>query len=232
MEYTDFAAFEKKTGYEFRNSRLLKTALTHSSYASEHGKSYMSNNERLEFIGDAFLDAIVGMKLYDIMSDVHEGELSKTRANVVCERSLAEIARDIGLGEWLMLGRGEDASGGRNKDSILADALEAVIGAVIIDGGYDAGRRLVLGLFADHIRLAVRGELYSDYKTMLQEKLQKKYHTVSIEYEIVGESGPDHDKTFTVEVSVRGRVLGRGSGRNKKEAEQAAAKDVIVKGEI
>lgn len=227
----DLGGLEEKLGYAFRNQRLLVNALTHSSYASEKGRSYRENNERLEFIGDAYLDAIVGSKIYDIVPDKHEGFLSKTRAAVVCERSLAEIAREIGLGDYILLGHGEETGGGRDKDSILADGVEAIIGAIFKDGGYDSASSVVLDLFGDHIRLAIQGKLYKDYKTTLQEMLQEKYRNPEIQYVILEEKGPDHDKTFTAEVRVNGRAMGTGQGRSKKEAQQAAARQVILKGE-
>jgi ribonuclease-3 len=158
----------EKLEYEFRDQSLLVNALTHSSYSSEHKMPYASNNERLEFIGDAYVDAAVGAELFIIMKDAPEGVLSKNRADVVREESLADAARGIGLGDYIFMGKGEEATGGRNKDSILADCFEAVIGAIIIDGGYDAGRKVVLELLGEKISLAVAGKLRNDYKTMLQ----------------------------------------------------------------
>lgn len=219
-----------RLGYEFRDESLLTNALTHSSYSSEHRMEYASNNERLEFIGDAYVDAAVGAELFRIMKDAPEGILSRNRADVVREESLADAARGIGLGEYMYMGRGEESTGGRSKDSILADCFEAVIGAIITDGGYDAGRDVVLRLLGDKIELAVQGKLRQDYKTMLQEKIQEKNHTARIRYATIGESGPDHNKTFTVEVSAGGDVLGRGTGKSKSKAEQEAAKDALSKG--
>ena len=223
---------ENRIVYSFKNKELLKTALTHSSYASEHNMSYEKNNERLEFIGDGYLDAIVGNRLFEIMKDSHEGTLSRDRADVVREESLADIARLIELGDYLMLGKGEESSGGRNKNSILADAMEAVLGAIIIDGGFETGKRIVLELFADKIDLAVKGKLNKDYKSRLQEKLQEKYRTIKIKYVLTSTSGPDHDKTFNVDVVVGNKVLGSGSGKSKAKAEQDAASNVLTKGEI
>ena len=218
--------------YKFTDQELFKMALTHSSYASEQGMSYEFNNERLEFIGDAYIDAVVGAKLFSIMSTSQEGILSRARADVVCEESLANVARDIDLGKYLYLGKGEDLSGGRNKDSILADALEALIGAIILDGGYEEGSRVILNLLDQKIRLAVKGKLNKDFKTKLQEKIQEKYQTVKINYKLISETGPDHDKMFTVDVVVQNKVFGRGRGKSKSKAEQAAAQDVLLKGEI
>ena len=220
----------KKLEYEFRDQSLLVNALTHSSYSSEHKMPYASNNERLEFIGDAYVDAAVGAELFIIMKDAPEGVLSKNRADVVREESLADVARGIGLGDYIYMGKGEESTGGRNKDSILADCFEALIGAVIIDGGYDAGKRVVLDLLSEKISLAVAGKLRNDYKTMLQEKIQEKDHELRIRYSTVSESGPDHNKTFTVEVLAGNDVIGSGTGKSKSKAEQEAAKDALSKG--
>ena len=222
----------KKIGYEFNDRSLLTNALTHSSYSSEHKMDYASNNERLEFIGDAYVDAAVGAELFRIMKSAPEGVLSKNRADVVREESLADAARAINLGEYIYMGRGEESTGGRNKDSILADAFEALIGAIIIDGGYDAGKRVILDLLNEKIGLAVAGKLRQDYKTMLQEKLQEKNHDVRIKYNTVSESGPDHNKTFNVEVMAGTRVLGSGSGKSKAKAEQDAARDALMNGSV
>ncbi|MBR7088716.1 MAG: ribonuclease III [Mogibacterium sp.] len=222
----------EQIGYEFSDESLLRNALTHSSYSSEHKMDYASNNERLEFIGDAYVDAVVGAELFLIMKDAPEGVLSKNRADVVREESLADAARGIGLGDYIYMGKGEEATGGRNKDSILADCFEALIGAIITDGGYDAGRKVVLDLLREKISLAVEGKLRSDYKTMLQEKIQEKSHDVRIKYNTVSESGPDHNKTFTVEVMAGTKSIGRGSGKSKSKAEQEAAKDALSKGVV
>ena len=219
-------------GYEFRDMSILKNALTHSSYSSEHKMEYSSNNERLEFIGDAYVDAAVGAELFRIMKDAPEGVLSKNRADVVREESLADVARSIELGDYIYMGKGEEITGGRNKDSILADCFEALIGAVIVDGGYEAGRKVILDLLGEKITLAVEGKLRQDYKTMLQEKFQEKNHDHRIKYITIGESGPDHNKTFTVEVRAGDRLLGSGCGKSKSKAEQEAAKDALSKGVV
>ena len=219
------------TGYSFSDERLIRNALTHSSDASEHRLGYGMNNERLEFIGDAFVDAVVGTELFGMMRDAHEGELSRCRADVVCEDTLADVASGMGLGDYLYLGRGEEANGGRHKPSILADAFEALMGAIIMDGGYEACRGVILRLLGDRIALASEGKLNKDYKTKLQEILQNKDRNVKIAYEITDQSGPDHSKLFTTQVTMNGRVLGRGSGRSKARAEQAAAEDALTKGE-
>lgn len=217
-------------GYRFKSEKLVKTALTHSSYASEKKLGYERNNERLEFIGDAYVDAVVGARLFEIMGTAHEGILSRCRADVVCEDTLAGTASEMGLGEFLYLGKGEEASGGRNKASILADAFEALMGAVILDGGYETGRNIILNLLEERIILGAQGKLNKDFKTKLQEKLQDEDHNVRIEYRKVAESGPDHNKTFTVEVEINGRAAGRGMGQSKAKAEQAAAEDALSKG--
>lgn len=229
---SDFSRLYEVLGYSFKDEDLLRKALTHSSYASEHRLGYESNNERLEFIGDAYVDAVVGARLFEIMSKANEGMLSRCRADVVCEDSLADAAANMGLGDFLYMGRGEDSSGGRQKPSILADAFEALMGAVILDGGYEAGEAVILRLLTDKIKSASEGKLNKDFKTRLQEGLQEKDHKVSIEYRLVSESGPDHNKTFTIEVRASGKRLGCGSGRSKAKAEQAAAKDAILKGAI
>lgn len=226
----DYEKLYKLIGYRFKSEKLVKTALTHSSYASEHKLGYERNNERLEFIGDAYVDAVVGARLFEIMGSAHEGVLSRCRADVVCEDSLADTASEMGLGEFLYLGKGEEASGGRKKASILADAFEALVGAIILDGGYDAGRDTILRLLDKRIILGAQGKLNKDYKTKLQEKLQEADHNVKIEYRKIAESGPDHNKTFTIEVEINGKTAGRGTGQSKAKAEQAAAEDALSKG--
>lgn len=226
----DLEKLYKIIGYRFKNEELIKTALTHSSYASEHKLGYEYNNERLEFIGDAYVDAVVGARLFEIMKSAHEGVLSRCRADVVCEDSLAGAALEMGLGEFLFLGKGEEASGGRSKASILADSFEALVGAAILDGGYDAGRSIILKLLKERIDLGAQGKLNKDFKTKLQEKLQESDHNVRIEYRKVAESGPDHNKTFTIEVDINGKPAGTGTGQSKAKAEQAAAEDALSKG--
>ncbi len=222
---------ERVIGYEFNNRDLLEIALTHSSYSGEAGLPYKCNNERLEFIGDAYLDAIVGARLFELMPEQREGVLSRDRSFVVCEESLAEIAENIRLGDHIRLGRGEDACGGRHKPSILADALEALLGAVFIDGGFDAVRGITLELMSDKIQLAAEGKLDNDYKSRLQEMIQARNKGVKIRYSLVGTSGPDHEKEFTVNVIADDRILGTGSGKSKAKAEQAAAHDALLKGD-
>lgn len=223
---------QQSLGYKFKDEKLLINALTHSSYAVEQRYSYSANNERLEFLGDAYLGAIVGKKLYDIMSDVKEGILSRKRAEVVCEATLADVANSISLSNYLLLGKGEARHGGAFKPSILSDAMEAVIGAIFLDGGFDECRRVVLDLFLDKIRLAVKSELIKDYKSELQQKMQHIYRANEIEYVIVEENGPPHDKSFVSEVRIKDVPVARGAGRSKSKAEQAAACAALKKGDI
>lgn len=223
--------FEKKIGYRFKNSTYLERALTHSSYNKEKNTKHM-DNERLEFLGDAFFDAIIGVELYHKMGQVTEGKLTKTRALVVCEQSLARVGRRLGVGQFINMGHGEESAGGREKDSILADAMEAIIGALYLDGGYEAAQKFVVETFADIIDEAVSGKLFSDYKSEVQELLQKKGKNVNITYEIDREEGPAHDKTFFVHLECNGQNLGCGSGKSKKEAEQNAAREALQRGVI
>lgn len=206
----------------------LERALTHSSYNREKNTKHQ-DNERLEFLGDAFFDAIISAELYKRMETVTEGRLTKTRALVVCESSLAKAARKFNLGQYIYIGNGEEVAGGRDKDSILADAMEAVIGALYMDAGYETTQQFVLGVFADTINAAVEGKLFSDYKSEIQETLQKNGRNVAIVYETDKEEGPAHDKTFFVHLSYDGKILGDGRGKSKKEAEQNAAKAAIAR---
>ncbi len=215
---------EKNIGYKFRNKRLLEEALTHSSYANENKKSGIRSNERLEFLGDSILGFIVAEHLYTKHPNMPEGQMTRMRAELVCEKSLQTAANDMQLGLFLKFGRGEELSGGRSRPSILADAFEAVVAAVYLDGGIRPAAGLV-GRFVLP-QLYSGGHAASDYKTVLQELIQKKSGQ-TLTYHMISESGPDHMKHFTVEVRLNGEVKGTGSGRNKKEAEQAAAKDAL-----
>ena len=218
----DKTSLQQKLGYTFRDPDLLETALTHSSYSKEHGEGARSN-ERLEFLGDAFFDAIIGEELFRIFPDREEGWLSRIRATIVCEKSLAAQARKLELGDFLLLGHGEEKSGGRRRESILADATEALIGAIYLDGGYEAVRQVVLDLFRGVIDDTRRGIfVVYDYKTHLQEVLQARGIT-DIRYQMTGEEGPDHDKTFTVTLYIDGVPSSQGRGKSKKQAEQNAA---------
>lgn len=219
--------FEKIIKYKFINEEYLERALTHSSYNREKNTKHM-DNERLEFLGDAFLDAIVSVELYHRMEKVTEGRLTKTRALIVCENALAEAAGTISLGSFINMGHGEESAGGRSKDSILADAMEAVIGALFLDGGYDAAKKFVLDVFSDTIDRAIQGKIFLDYKSEVQEVLQSRGIPVNIIYVTDREEGPAHDKTFFVHMECNGKSYGRGSGKSKKEAEQSAARETLA----
>jgi ribonuclease-3 len=214
---------ERALGTHFKSAELRDAALTHRSFAFEHG--VLPTNERLEFLGDAVLGLVVTDLVYRAFPDRSEGELAKLRAAMVNMTMLAEVARELGIGEEVLLGKGEELSGGRNKASILADALEAVLGAVYLDQGAKAAHRLIERLFRPRIEAYVRGEGGRDYKTILQELAAQDMGRLP-EYR-VAESGPDHEKEFTATVYVSGRELGRGTGRSKKEAEQMAAREAF-----
>ena len=218
--------FEKIIGYSFKDKDILALALTHSSYANEHKLGKFEYNERLEFLGDAVLEFFVSRYIYERYPELPEGELTKLRASVVCEGSLANKAIDIHLGNFLLLGKGEELTGGRKRESILADAFEAVIGAVIIDGGIENAERYVMNLMKDVINSVRNSFMLMDYKTRLQEEIQK-FSKEPITYTIVNETGPDHGKFFEAEVSHMSKILGHGSGKSKKEAEQNSAKDAL-----
>lgn len=215
---------QAKIEYKFRDLNLLNWALTHSSYANEYKKEKIIYNERLEFLGDSILGLVVSDYIYKEYPKYPEGELTKLRATVVCEPSLSFLAKNIGLGKYLLLGKGEEATGGRERVSILADAFEALIGAIYLDRGMDYAKRFVLHHLEPAIEDAINGiELFIDYKTQLQEILQKK-NSGKISYKVVKEEGPDHNKLFYTEVYVKETILGKGSGKSKKDAEQDAAK--------
>ena len=215
---------EAAIDYRFKDITLLQNALSHSSYANERWHDSLKSNERLEFLGDSILGMVTAEYLYRNFPDRPEGDLTRMRADMVCERALAVVAERIHLGEHLLLGHGEEAGGGRSRDSILADAVESVIAACFLDGGMDAARKFIDTFVLTEV--PVRKLRNADYKTALQELVQqKKGQTLS--YALVAESGPDHDKHFTVEVSLNGKVVGRGDGRSKKKAEQEAAKTAI-----
>lgn len=224
--------FEKKIKYEFMDKGLLKKALTHSSYCRENKLSSVDCNERLEFIGDGYLDAVVGTYLFKHLENLKEGKLSKIRSKVVCEKSLAKVGFKLGIGEYLFLGKGEEKSGGRNRISIVANATEAVIGAIFLDGGYEQVRDFILREFKDIIHDVLNGKFERDYKSLVQEELQKDGSVPVICYCIDKEVGPDHNKTFYVHLECNGKKLGQGVGNSKKEAEQNAACDTLNGGYI
>ena len=216
-------ALEEKLGYQFEQPALLENALTHSSYANESRDREMQSNERLEFLGDSVLGMVVADYLYRAHPDLPEGDLTRTRAALVCEGSLVEVAQQLGLGAYLKLGKGEDAGGGRTRPSILADAVEAVLAAVYLDGGIGSARKIIRRFILD--REEEKGAS-RDYKTALQEMVQRESGQV-LTYRLTGADGPDHAKVFSMEVDLNGATVGQGKGHSKKEAEQNAARAAI-----
>ena len=217
---------QQRIGYTFRDAKLLERALIHKSYANE--VRVPSHNERMEFLGDAVLSLVISEYLMKTCPESTEGDLSRLRAAVVSEPALAAIAREIGLGDHLLLGKGEDQSGGRNKDSLLADSLEALIAALYLDAGKDSAESLVIRLFGEVIKKASASGGSIDYKTELQELCQERIRQLP-EYRLVSETGPDHQKQFEMEVWINEQLAGRGTGKSKKEAEQRAAKEALEK---
>ena len=216
----------EKIGYTFRDPVLFEKAMTHSSYANEQRGRHLQHNERLEFLGDSVLGLITADYLYNHFSDLPEGQLTKLRAAVVCEQALYEIAKELGIDRELHLGRGEELGGGRSRPSILADAVEALLGAIYLDGGIDPARKFVLRFIPARAEQARAGGSFTDYKTALQEIVQKNREE-TLSYQLAGESGPDHKKTFEVELLLNSNVFARGVGRSKKEAEQRAARQAL-----
>jgi len=226
IEY-DLVRVEEILEYQFRDKHLLLQALTHSSYANDKMGDPSSGNERLEFLGDAVLDAIMAEKLYRMLPNHDEGSLTKLKAAIVCESSLASVSRKYGLRNYIFLGRGELQLGGRDKDSIAADGIESIIGAVYLDGGREAAESMVLRILEDSISDALQGKLFKDYKTALQEVLFGK-GIRDIEYKLIGEDGPAHARRFTVQLFINGNAEGCGTGSSKKQAEQNAAKATLT----
>jgi len=220
--------FEKIIGYKFSNKKILKEALTHSSYANENKEKELQFNERLEFLGDSVLSLSVSTYIFNKFSDFPEGELAKMRAVIVSAPILAEVAKRIELGQFLFLGKGEEMTGGRERDSILADTMEAIFGALYLDQGFAAASDFILDLLKIDIINVAEGNHIQDYKTMLQEVIQENGNHRP-EYEVVDEEGPDHNKTFIVAVKLNEDSLGSGQGSSKKEAEQEAAKVALDK---
>ena len=212
---------ETALGYRFHNITLLQNALTHSSYANERWHDSLRSNERLEFLGDSILGMVVAEHLYRNFPDRPEGELTRMRADMVCEQSLAAVANKLGLGQHMLLGHGEERFGGKNRPSILADAVESVIAASFLDGGFEAAAGIIRRFILTDVPVKKLHNV--DYKTALQELVQQKKNQV-LSYTLVGESGPDHDKSFQVNVSLNGTVVGTGEGSSKKRAEQDAAR--------
>ena len=219
----DLHDFEKILGYKFDNLNLLETAVTHSSYANERGNGH-KYNERLEFLGDSVLGFVTADYFFNHMRDFPEGQLTKLRAATVCEDACFDYAKEIELGTYMLLGKGEEKTGGRQRSSILADAFEAVIAAIYLDGGIDPAREFILRFIIPAIEK--QQVTFKDYKTVLQEVIQKNPEE-KLTYVLVGESGPDHDKKFEVEVHLNSNVIGRGEGRTKKHAEQEAAREAL-----
>ena len=218
-------SLEKKLQYSFSRRELLEEALNHSSYANEHRSAGISSNERLEFLGDSVLGFVTAEFLFKTYPRLPEGDLTRIRAALVCEQSLYEVARMLELGQYLKLGKGEEAGGGRERQSILADAVEAVFAAVYLDGGMEQIRSLIHRVLLSR---APAAEERKDYKTTLQEIVQRRIGQ-QLTYHMMEESGPDHNKTFIFEVRLNGEPIGRGGGHSKKEAEQAAARDALAK---
>ena len=217
---------ESRIGYTYRNKQYAVNALVHSSFSNEHHNFAAKSNDRLEFLGDAILDFVMSLVLYNNEKQFSEGEMSKLRALIVCEASLDACARKIGLGELVMLGKGEEANGGRVRPSILSDAMEAIIGSIYLDGGIDEAEGFIMHLLGDIYLKAVEGMLFMDYKTALQEELQKS-GDIPIQYKLIESIGPDHSKTFKMSVYANGKIIGTGVGKSKKDAEQMAAKAAL-----
>ncbi len=214
---------EKELGYTFKQKELLKKALTHTSYAYE---KKVDSNEKLEFLGDSILEFISSKYLYNNYPKLKEGEMTKVRATVVCEKSLYKIAKKHNFSDFLYLGKSEQITGGKNRPAILADSVEAVIAAIYLDGGLEQAENFIVTNLKDEIEIATKHVGDKDYKTVLQEKLQE-HGDVKIVYEITKEKGPDHDKSFEAQVSVNGKVLAKGKGKSKKEAHMQAAKKAL-----
>ena len=223
-------SLEENLQYRFRNPKLLRNALTHSSYANEV-RNGISSNERLEFLGDSVLSLIVSEYIYKNYRSLPEGELTKMRAALVCEQSLCAFSRELEMGRFLLLGHGEEKNGGRERDSILADAFEAVLAAMYLDGGFEVARKHVMRFVSENLSQPDE-DGFKDYKTVLQEIIQRNPEE-SVRYILTDSSGPDHDKSFTVEVRLNSNVIGTGTGKNKKQAEQMAAKQALeLMGEV
>lgn len=223
-------SLETSLCYKFKDISILKNALTHSSYANEVRKG-ITSNERLEFLGDSVLSVVVSDYIYNNFKNKPEGELTKLRASLVCEKALCGFSREINLGDYLLLGKGEEKGGGRERDSILADAFEAVIAAIYLDGGMEAARKHIMRFILPELE-STEDDGFKDYKTALQEIIQRNPEE-SVTYILTGEEGPDHNKSFTVEVHLNSNVIGKGTAKSKKRAEQMAAKQALeLMGEV
>jgi ribonuclease III len=224
----NISQFEEKISYSFKNLSNLFIALTHSSYANENKEEKLKSNERLEFLGDAVLNIVITEKIFTNYSGLAEGELTKMRASIVCEPSLMKCANQIEIGKYLLLGKGEELSGGRIRASILSDAMEALIGAIYLDGGLKNAKRFVYDVMSKTVEESSNGMIFMDYKSQLQELIQKKSDE-KITYQIIEEKGPDHNKIFVSQLKIDETVFGVGEGKTKKEAEQNAAKEALKK---
>jgi ribonuclease-3 len=222
----NISLLEKSIGYEFKNKDLLKLALTHSSFANENKELPVDYNERLEFLGDSVLGVIISRYVYENHLEHREGELTKTRSKIVCESTLAECAKSINLGKYMYFGKGEAATGGATRKSILADAFEALLAAIYLDGDFMTVEKIIFDLMKDKIQMAEAGLIVDDYKTYLQELIQVNKDN-RLKYELLEESGPDHRKLFKTAVKLNGSMIGKGEGRSKKESEQEAAKHAL-----
>jgi ribonuclease III len=226
--YKKLRKLEQLLNYRFKNINLLNLALTHSSYANEKSDKHLDNNEKLEFLGDSVLELIISEHLFERYPDFVEGELTKLRAELVNATSLTAKSLQLDLGEYLLLGKGEEQSGGRNKASLLSDCLESTIGSIFLDGGYRVARKFIRHLFKHEIETVSKTESLSDFKTHLQEITQKAYGATPT-YKLVSSVGPDHDRTFYVSVGIKKEIFGSGSGKTKKDAEQMAAREALQK---
>jgi ribonuclease-3 len=221
---TSILELESKIGYGFKNNELLLHALTHSSYANEMKMNKEDNNERLEFLGDAVLELVTSEYVYNEHQHLSEGDLTKLRASIVCEQTLSSCARDMNIGDYLLLGKGEDSSGGRQRDSILSDTLEAIIGAIYLDGGFTNAKEFIKENILDKLD---NKELFYDSKTILQEIVQNEHSKQKIRYKLISEEGPDHNKSFTMALLIGNKQVSLGVGKTKKAAEQEAAMQAI-----
>lgn len=223
---TDLKNLEDKLGYFFEQPELLEEALRHASYTHEQEEISLRDNERLEFLGDAVLDLAISHLLMELFKSAPEGDLSKYRASVVNEKVLSQVAGELGLGEYLLLGRGEDMGGGRGKPSILADSMEALLGAVYLDGGFEKSQGIIRVLFLPLLMKLNTSDAIEDYKSLLQEYTQDAFKARP-DYIVIHESGPSHDKLFRVAIYLKGKLISEGEGKNKKEAEQKAAREAF-----
>jgi len=218
--------FEEIINYKFLDKQLLNTALTHSSYARGQ-EDHQPYNERLEFLGDSILSMIISFHLFSRLKDISEGQMTRIRANIVCEKSLYDIAKRLKIGDYIYLSKGEENTGGRKRVSILADAVEALIAAIYLDGGMEKAEKFVLTVMKENIESSIKNRMYNDYKSFLQEYVQK-HNMGIIEYKLLSERGPDHSKEFQMAVFLNDKLIGEGTGKSKKDAQQSAARNAIA----